>query len=151
MNTTTYRTATGHDLVAIVALITDDPLGKTRESGEGSGENYAKAFAEIDADSNNFVIVAEDAGAIVGTFQITFIANLSFEGGRRALIEGVRVADSHQGIGLGRALMEHGIELARERGCRIVQLTSNKQRPGAIKFYEALGFEPSHIGFKLYL
>lgn len=145
------RPARESDLEEIVALLTDDPLGATRESGEGSAEAYARAFADIDADPNNFVIIAEDEGKIVGTFQITFIANISFEGGRRALVEAVRVADSHQGTGLGRALMEHAANMARERDCKIVQLTSNKQRPGAIAFYEKIGFEPTHIGFKLYL
>ena len=146
-----FRIATSDDLNAIVALMTDDPLGTTRESGDGSADKYVLAFDEIEADHNNFVIVAQDEATIVGTFQITFIANLSFEGGRRALIEAVRVADSHQGTGLGRALMKHGVEMARERGCRIVQLTSNKEREDAIRFYEKIGFLPSHIGFKLYL
>ena len=146
-----FRTARQSDLDAIVALMTAAQLGETRESGEGSAETYAKAFAEIDADPNNFVIVAEDEGVVVGTFQITFIANLSFEGGRRALIEAVRVAESHQGSGLGRAMMNHGVGLARQRGCKIVQLTSNKEREGAIAFYEKVGFLPSHVGFKLYL
>jgi len=151
MGDVSFRAATGDDLDAIVALMTDDLLGAARESGEGSSDKYAIAFAEIEPDPNNFVIVAEDTGVIVGTFQVTFIPNLSFEGGRRALIEAVRVADSHQGTGLGRAMMEHGVEMARERGCRIVQLTSNKQRDGAIQFYEKIGFLPSHVGFKLYL
>lgn len=151
MSKVTIRTARADDLNEIVALLIDDPLGATRESGGGSAEGYARAFKEIDADPDNFVIVAEDGGKIVGTFQITFIANLSFEGGRRALIEAVRVADSHQGTGLGRALMEHGAEMARARGCKIVQLTSNKERDGAIAFYKKIGFVPSHVGFKLYL
>jgi GNAT superfamily N-acetyltransferase len=151
MGDVTFRQARAEDLDAIVALLTDDPLGATRESGEGSADAYARAFAEIEADPNNFVIVADDNGEVVGTFQITFIPNISFEGGRRALVEAVRIADSHQGTGLGRAMMAHAADLARERDCKIVQLTSNKQRPGAIAFYEKIGFEPSHIGFKLHL
>jgi GNAT superfamily N-acetyltransferase len=151
MGDVTFRQARAEDLDAIVAPLTDDPLGATRESGEGSAEAYARAFAEIEADPNNFVIVADDNGEVVGTFQITFIPNISFEGGRRALVEAVRIADSHQGTGLGRAMMAHAADLARERDCKIVQLTSNKQRPGAIAFYEKIGFEPSHIGFKLHL
>ena len=145
------RSARRRDLDAIVALLADDPLGSTRESGEGSREAYTRAFEEIDADPDNLVLVAADNGRIVGCLQVTFIANLSFEGGRRALIEAVRVADSHQGRGLGRALMMHAVGLARERDCKIVQLTSNKQRPEAIEFYEKIGFTPSHVGFKLYL
>jgi len=151
MDTVIFREATEADLGAIIGLMTDDPLGATRESGEGSVGTYANAFAEIVPDPNNMVIVVEDDSAIVGTFQITFIANLSFEGGRRALIEAVRIADSHQGRGLGRQMMEHGVAMARERGCKIVQLTSNRQREGAIAFYEKIGFEPTHVGFKLYL
>lgn len=151
MSSVTYRPARAEDLPAIVALLIDDPLGATRESGEGSLGPYKQAFAEIDADPNNLVIVAEDDGRVIGCLQVTFIANLSFEGGKRALIEAVRIADSHQGQGLGRAIIEHAIGLARERNCRMVQLTSNTQRPDALKFYEQIGFQPSHVGFKLYL
>ena len=145
------RLAGEGDLAAIVALLADDPLGATRESAGADIKTYEDAFREIEADPNNMVLVAEDAGRVIGCAQVTFIANLSFEGGRRALIEAVRVADSHQGRGLGRALMLHVIRMARERGCKIVQLTSNKQRAGAIKFYEQIGFQPTHVGFKLYL
>ncbi len=151
MTEVTFRPAREEDLTAIVALMADDPLGATRESGDGSLAPYARAFREIDVDPNNFVIVAEDEGRVIGCLQVTFIANLSFEGGTRALIEAVRVADSHQGQGLGRAIIEHAIALARERQCRMVQLTSNKQRPDALKFYERIGFQPTHVGFKLYL
>ena len=151
MTASTFRVARADDLPEIVALLVTDPLGATRESGDGSDDTYVTAFREIDQDPNNLVIVAEDQGRVVGCLQVTFIANLSFEGGRRALIEAVRVADSHQGRGLGRAIVEHAIELAKERNCRMVQLTSNQQRPEAIKFYERIGFQPTHIGFKLYL
>lgn len=151
MNTISIRLARERDLVAIVALLADDPLGATRESAGASFQAYQEAFQEIEADPNNMVLVAEDAGKVIGCAQVTFIANLSFEGGRRALIEAVRVADDHQGRGLGRALMRHVIAMARERGCKIVQLTSNKQRSDAIKFYERIGFQPTHLGFKIYL
>ncbi|MDA7947579.1 MAG: GNAT family N-acetyltransferase [Hyphomicrobiaceae bacterium] len=151
MTAAIFRSAREEDLADIVALLVDDPLGATRESGDGELAPYIEAFREIDADPNNLVVVAEDEGRVVGCLQVTFIANLSFEGGRRALIEAVRVADSHQGRGLGRAIMEHAVELAKGRGCRMVQLTSNKQRPDAIKFYERLGFQRTHEGFKLYL
>jgi len=151
MSKVTFRLARKGDLAEIVALLVDDPLGATRESGQGSLHAYEQAFAEIDSDPNNMVYVAEDGGAVIGCLQVTFIANLSFEGGRRALIEAVRIADSHQGQGLGRDIMNYVINIARERGCKIVQLTSNNQRSDAIKFYEQLGFQPSHVGFKLYL
>jgi len=151
MSAVTFRLARKGDLAEIVALLADDPLGATRESGQGGLRAYEQAFTEIDSDPNNMVFVAEDGGAVVGCLQVTFIANLSFEGGRRALIEAVRIADSHQGQGLGRAIMNYVINIAREKKCKIVQLTSNNQRTDAIRFYEQLGFQSSHVGFKLYL
>ncbi len=151
MSTVKFRPARSSDLATVIALLADDKLGVNRESFEGSSQAYEQAFAEIDGDPNNMIYVAEDDGLVIGCLQVTFIANLTFKGGRRALIEAVRVADSHQGQGLGKRLMEHAIDLARERGCKIVQLTSNKERADAIRFYEQLGFQSSHVGFKLYL
>ena len=151
MSDVTFRPARTGDLPEIVALLVDDPLGAKRESGQGSLQAYEQAFAEIDSDPNNMVYVAVDSGAAIGCLQVTFIANLSFEGGKRALIEAVRIADSHQGQGLGRAFMRYAIDVAREKKCKIVQLTSNTQRSDAIRFYEQLGFQPTHVGFKLYL
>jgi len=151
MNDVTFRPAWAGDLPEIVALLVDDPLGATRETGQGSLQAYEQAFAEIDNDPNNMVYVADDSGAVIGCLQVTFIANLSFEGGKRALIEAVRIADSHQGQGLGRAFMRYAIDVAREKKCKIVQLTSNTQRSDAIRFYEQLDFQPTHVGFKLYL
>jgi GNAT superfamily N-acetyltransferase len=151
MSSVTFRPARSGDLAVIIALLSDDKLGVNRESFEGNSQAYEQAFAEIDGDPNNMVYVAEDDGRVIGCLQVTFIANLTFKGGRRALVEAVRVADSHQGQGLGKRLMEYVIDLARERGCRLVQLTSNKDRDDAIRFYEQFGFQPSHVGFKLYL
>ncbi len=151
MSSVTFRPARSGDLAVIIALLSDDKLGVNRESFEDNSQAYEQAFAEIDGDPNNMVYVAEDDGRVIGCLQVTFIANLTFKGGRRALVEAVRVADSHQGQGLGKRLMEYVIDLARERGCRLVQLTSNKDRDDAIRFYEQVGFQPSHVGFKLYL
>ena len=151
MSSVTFRPARSGDLAVIIALLSDDKLGVNRESFEDNSQAYEQAFAEIDGDPNNMVYVAEDDGRVIGCLQVTFIANLSFKGGRRALVEAVRVADSHQGQGLGKRLMEYVIDLARQRGCRLVQLTSNKDRADAVRFYEQLGFQPSHVGFKLYL
>jgi len=151
MSAVTFRLARKGDLAEIVALLADDPLGATRESGQGGLRAYEQAFTEIDSDPNNMVFVAEDGGVVIGCLQVTFIANLSFEGGRRALIEAVRIADSHQGQGLGRDIMNYVINIAREKKCKIVQLTSNNQRTDAIRFYEQLGFQSTHVGFKLYL
>jgi GNAT superfamily N-acetyltransferase len=151
MSSITFRPARSGDLAVIIALLSDDMLGVNRESFEDNSQAYEQAFAEIDGDPNNMIYVAEDDGRVIGCLQVTFIANLSFKGGRRALVEAVRVADSHQGQGLGKRLMEYVIDLARQRGCRLVQLTSNKDRADAVRFYEQLGFQPSHVGFKLYL
>ncbi len=139
------------DLAQVAALLADDELGAGRELSTDDISAYEAAFREIEPDPRNTVFVAEADGRVVGCYQLTIIPNLSFEGGRRALIEGVRVAENMRGKGLGEQMMIHAIATAREQNCRIVQLTSNRQRPGAIRFYEGLGFEPSHVGFKLYL
>lgn len=145
-----FRDATEADLAAVVALLADDPLGATRESpGAELPPAYAEAFAAIAADPNNRLIVADDEGAVVGCLQLTFIPGLTYTGGWRAQIEGVRIARSHRGRGLGRAMFEWAIGEARGRGCRLVQLTTNKARPDALRFYENLGFVASHEGLKL--
>jgi len=145
-----FRDATGADLAAIVALLADDPLGATREASAAElSPAYAEAFAAIAADANNRLIVADDGGAVVGCLQLTFIPGLTYTGGWRAQIEGVRIAQSQRGQGLGRAMFDWAIEEARARGCRLVQLTTNKARPDALRFYESLGFTASHEGMKL--
>ncbi|APF36851.1 Ribosomal protein S18 acetylase RimI and related acetyltransferases [Chelatococcus sambhunathii] len=145
-----FRDATGADLAAIVALLADDPLGATREAPAVELPSaYAEAFAAIAADANNRLIVADDGGAVVGCLQLTFIPGLTYTGGWRAQIEGVRIAQSQRGRGLGRAMFNWAIEQARARGCRLVQLTTNKARPDALRFYESLGFTASHEGMKL--
>ena len=92
-----------------------------------------------------------DADGIVGTMQLSYIPNLTFQGATRCQIEGVRIADRARGRGLGQTMIRWAIERAEKNGCGIVQLTSNKARERAIAFYEALGFEASHVGFKMYL
>lgn len=147
-----FRPAARDDLEIIVALLANDNLGKTRETQqEFLPSSYIEAFAAIDRDPANEVIVGVDASGIFGTMQLTYIPNLTFEGATRCLIEGVRVSDRVQGRGFGRKMFEWGIDRAQEKGCKIVQLTSNKARDGAIAFYDKLGFEDSHVGFKLYL
>ena len=147
-----FREARRSDLGAIVELLADDDLGSGRESAAGEpADAYVKAFEEIAADPNNELIVVCSGDEIVGTLQLTFIPNLTFQGGRRAQIEGVRVKDAARGRGIGREMMEWAINRAREKGCHLLQLTSNKQRADAIRFYQSLGFEPSHEGMKLYL
>ena len=111
---------------------------------------YWRAFDAIDADPNNELVVAVQGGDLVGMLQLTFIPSLTYQGGWRALIEGVRVAGAQRSSGIGRRLVTWAVERARERGCRLVQLTSDKARPDAIRFYESLGFVASHEGMKLH-
>lgn len=147
----TIRPCREDDLPTVVAMLADDVLGAGREAAGADPAAYEDAFAEIEAQPGNTVYVAEQDGEVVGCFQLTLIPNLSFEGGKRAQIEGVRVAAAARGQGLGEAMMAFAISKAREEGCRMVQLTSNRKREDALRFYERLGFEPTHIGFKLYL
>jgi GNAT superfamily N-acetyltransferase len=144
------RDATIADLPAIVAMLADDKLGSTRED-LGDLAPYEAAFAEVEADANQRLIVAERDGVAVGTFQLSYIPGVAQQGLKRAMIESVRVATSERGSGLGTQMMHWAIDEARRAGCKQVQLTSNAQRPDAHRFYERLGFVPSHVGFKLKL
>ncbi len=147
-----FRQAQAADLERIVQLLADDALGSKREVFSVPLDSaYLRAFEAIAADPNNELIVAVQAEAVVGVLQITFIPNLSHRGGWRALIEGVRVAAEARAAGIGRAMLLWAIERARERRCHLVQLTSDKSRPDAIRFYESLGFVASHEGMKLSL
>lgn len=148
-----FRRALRSDVPAIVRLLADDPLGAKRERyGSPLPASYYAAFDAIDRDPNNELIVAEAAdGAVVGVLQITFIPYLTYRGGWRALIEGVRVAAEVRSSGIGRRLFEWAIQRAKDRGCHMVQLTSDKARPDAIRFYEQIGFAASHEGMKLHL
>ncbi|GAB3280833.1 GNAT family N-acetyltransferase [Actinocorallia lasiicapitis] len=145
--TPVFRDATIADLDAIVQLLADDVLGSTRESVEAV-DAYRRAFDAITADPNNRLIVADLDGAVMGTLQLTFIPGLTYTGGERAQIEGVRVAGDLRGRGVGQQMLSFAIEEARDRGCRVVQLTSDRQRPEALRFYQKLGFRPSHMGLK---
>jgi GNAT superfamily N-acetyltransferase len=142
----TIRDARREDLQAIVALLAEDSLG-----GEAAPDDtaYARAFDAIAESPDNRLLVAEEAGRIVGTFQLTYIPNLSLIGGPRLQIEAVRVASARRGEGLGEAMMRWAIAYGRERGCVLVQLTTNAQRADARRFYERVGFAPSHVGMKL--
>lgn len=147
------RIACAADLPAIIALLAGDSMGSGSETvSEPLPGPYLDAFAAIEADPNNeqWVFQAPDGG-LAGCYQLTFIPGLEHHGGWRATIEGVRVAGSRRGQGLGRLMMKQAIGRARQRGCYIVQLTSNKQRTAAHAFYEGLGFTPSHEGYKLIL
>jgi ribosomal protein S18 acetylase RimI-like enzyme len=146
------REARRADLPAIVALLADDFLGRQREQSAGPvHENYEAAFRAIDDDPNNQLLVGVMAGAVVATLQLTFTPSLSYQGSWRATIESVRTASALRGRGIGAALMAAAIERARERGCALVQLSTNKARSDARRFYERLGFVATHEGMKLRL
>jgi GNAT superfamily N-acetyltransferase len=147
-----FREAKREDLPEIVRMLADDFLGATRERFETPlPDAYVKAFAEIDSDKNNELIVAESDGEIVGTLQITFTPSISFQGGKRATVESVRVDRKYRGQGIGKDLMLWAINRAREENCFAIQLTTNADRKDAHRFYENLGFKGSHLGMKLYL
>jgi GNAT superfamily N-acetyltransferase len=141
------RPARGEDLESIVALLADDSLGRLRE--RPGDPAYAAAFTEITADPRQILAVAEQADEVVGTAQLTFIPGLSRLGMTRAQVEAVRVRSDQRGQGVGRAMLEWAIATARHRGAGLVQLTTDASRKEAHRFYENLGFRPSHLGMKL--
>jgi GNAT superfamily N-acetyltransferase len=145
-----FRRAARTDVPEIVRLLADDTLGAKRERYElPLPAGYFAAFNAIDSDLNNELVVACLDDRVVGVLQLTFIPYLTYQGSWRALIEGVRVDSGARSTGIGKALFEWAIARSRERGCRLVQLTTDKSRPDAKRFYEALGFVASHEGMKL--
>jgi ribosomal protein S18 acetylase RimI-like enzyme len=147
--TITLRRATEADVPAIVGLLAADQLGATREGGDLAP--YLDAFAALDADPAQLLVVATAQGLVAGTLQLTFIPGLARRGALRAQIEAVRVDAAHRSGGLGTAMVGWAVEEARERGCALVQLTTDKRRARARRFYERLGFTASHEGMKLFL
>lgn len=145
-----FRNATRADLPAIVRMLADDALGRTRERfADPLPQAYVDAFEAVGRQEGNMILVGVEDGAVLACLQITIIPGLSLLGMTRALIEGVRVDSAHRGRGLGTALLRHAIEIARAHGCGMIELTSNRARTEAIRFYEALGFTSSHVGMKL--
>jgi GNAT superfamily N-acetyltransferase len=144
------RRATADDLPAIVAMLADDPLGAQRESPDDMTP-YRAALGRLEADPNQHLVVAVREGRVIGTLQLTIIPGLSHKGATRALIEAVRIHADERGSGLGGLLIEWAIDTARRLECRMVQLTSDKTRTDAHRFYERLGFSATHEGFKLRL
>jgi GNAT superfamily N-acetyltransferase len=142
------RRAVAADVPAIVALLADDPLGSTRESTADLAP-YKEAFDAIDADPSELLLVLADETEIIGTMQLSFLPGLSLGGATRAQIEAVRVRDDHRGQGLGEQMFDWAVAEARRRGCSLMQLTTNKSRGDAHRFYERLGFVASHEGMKL--
>ncbi|MFE9612825.1 GNAT family N-acetyltransferase [Streptomyces sp. NPDC006012] len=144
------RAAVADDVPAIVAMLADDPLGAQRESPDDLTP-YLAAMDRLTTDPNQLLVVAVLKGRTVGTLQLTFIPGLSRRGATRALVEGVHIHADERGNGLGTQLIEWAIEESRRQNCQLVQLTSDRSRTGAHRFYERLGFAASHTGFKLQL
>ena len=145
-----FRLAGEADLDCIVAMLADDVLGSKRERYEQPlPKSYTEAFKAIASEPNNELVVACDGSKIVGVLQITFTPYITHQGGWRATIEGVRVSSSARGNGVGAQLIQWAVRCARERGCHLVQLTTDKKRDDALRFYERLGFEATHEGLKM--
>ena len=150
------RHATRADLPALVRLLADDALGAGRETA-GDLEPYEQAFDAIDADPAHQLAVGElvrsgqETGSIVATFQLSFLPGISRQGAWRSQLEGVRVAASLRGQGIGKLMVGWAVQESRSRGCQLMQLTTHKSRTAAHRFYEQLSFEASHVGMKLTL
>lgn len=145
-----FRTATVSDLPAIVHLLADDHLGAVRErDGDPLPDSYAKAFEALQGIGSEVILALDDEGVIIGCLQLMILPGLGQQGKWRAQIEAVRIASRLRGHGLGSQLIRHAIGRAREKGCKLVQLTSDNSRQGAHRLYERLGFKASHVGMKL--
>lgn len=146
------RRAVIDDLAAIVKLLADDELGNKREIYSATLPNeYYVAFANIDTNSNNYLVVVEHDNLVVGTLQLTIIQHLTHMGSKRGHIEGVRIDKAYRSKGLGTLLIQWAINKSREFNCHMVQLTTDKQRTTALNFYKNMGFIASHEGLKFYL
>lgn len=147
-----FRRARPDDVAAIVGLLVDDPLGKPREDGAGALHSaYLAAFEAIDRDPNQLLAVADGQDEVIGCLQLTFIPGLSRRGMWRGQIEAVRVAASARSSGVGQAMLQWAIDRCHERDCGLVQLTTDKRRADAHRFYERMGFQATHEGMKLAL
>lgn len=148
----TFRKARIADLSRLIELLSEDEFGQIRESKSASlNENYLKAFHKIDSDLNQYLMIVESNGEIVGTCHLTVIPSLTFRGSTRMQIEAVRIADEYRGQKIGSWMFNQAILYAKEHDVSIIGLTTNKKRSKAKRFYEKLGFEASHEGMKLYL
>lgn len=147
-----FRKATAKDVSLIVEMLADDEFGKKRENFQTPlPYEYLKAFERINADENQELMVVENENAeIIGTLQLSFIQYLTYRGGIRAQIEAVRIRKDKRGLGIGKTMFEWAINRAKAKGAHLLQLTTDKKRPKAIKFYEELGFKQSHEGMKMH-
>lgn len=146
-----YRVATLEDLPDIVKMLGDDDLGIQREDSSGSIEKYLDAFRDISVDATQELTVVDLQGEIIATLHLSFMQYLTYQGGMRAQIEGVRVKSLYRGMGVGNAIMNYAIRRSRLNGAHLVQLTTDKKRSSTLEFYRGLGFTDSHIGMKLHL
>ncbi|GBF19249.1 L-amino acid N-acyltransferase YncA [Arenibacter algicola] len=148
-----FRQATKEDLPSIIEMIANDTLGQLRERFEDPlPKEYYSAFERINTDKNQELIVIENSeGEVVATFQLSFLQYLTYLGGIRCLVENVHVREDQTGKGIGKQMFQWIIERAKEKNVHLIQLTSNKLRPNAIRFYEGIGFKATHEGFKLHL
>lgn len=148
----TFRDAVAADLPMIIAMLAEEQIGGRKDDpGEPLDAVYLAAFEAIDRDPRQRLIVAELDGAIVGTMQLSWLPGLLNRGAVRGQIEAVRIAADRRSLGLGAAMIGWAVELFRESGCFMAQLTSNNDRDAAHRFYERLGWKKSHAGFKLFL
>jgi len=147
------RRANQKDVPAIVELIANDELGRLRENFKTPlPQQYINAFDNINSDQNQeLIVMLNDSGTVIGTLQLSFIQYLTYQGGIRAQIEAVRVHENYRNKGIGQELIKWAIDRAKEKGAHVVQLTTDKKRDAAVKFYEKLGFIASHEGMKLHL
>ncbi|OYR14771.1 GNAT family N-acetyltransferase [Brucella thiophenivorans] len=151
-NAISIRKAIKHDLVAIVAMLADDTLGSTREDNSTPlNRCYTDAFNAIEDDKNQLLAVVEQGGEIIGCLQLSFIPGLSRKGMWRGQIESVRIASKARSGSIGKQMAEWAIQKCCERGCGLVQLTTDKARADALRFYQSLDFVDSHEGMKLTL
>ena len=147
-----HRRAKPDDLKAIVSLLADDKLGCTREqAGDEVAQEYLDAFSKIDSDPNQYLMVLENDFEVIGTCHLTLMPSLTFSGSTRLQIEAVRVNSSVRGQNIGQQMIEFSINWGKEHGAKIIQLTTNKERQDALRFYEKLEFKATHEGMKLYL
>jgi ribosomal protein S18 acetylase RimI-like enzyme len=147
-----FRSALLSDVPAIVALLADDAIGSHREVlGEPLDSRYVEAFRAIEADTNQRLVVVVDGNEVIGTLQLSFVPGLARTGMWRGQIEAVRIATHRRASGLGQRMIEWAIEECRARHCGLVQLTTDKSRADAQRFYDRLGFTASHEGYKLAL
>ena len=151
MNDLIFRKAKREDVTFIVQMLAEDALGKTRENYTNPlPQSYYDAFDKINRDENQHLTIVEKNKEVIGVFQLTFIPYLTYQGSLRAQIEGVRIRADHRGLGLGEKMFLWAIEKSKKEGAHLLQLTTDKKRPDALRFYQKLGFVASHEGMKLH-